>query len=184
MIQAGASAAEIAAHLDALDDEPRVAELYGTGFSGQKKLWALASSNNPLTLESFVPKAEERTIYRGRNSLPAFQRFEKHFWRASDGGEAFGFNQNSALVSWFGGPGYFCFSVKDGVIVIDYARVPATQVPDWPSVEINEKGLGPRLVYAGMVDYVRRVSDRVVIGEAHKKGKPMGAYFAVTRVER
>lgn len=184
MIREGASAGEVAAHLDALGDDARVEELYGLGLSEQKKLWALAAKNAPLTLESFVPSADKRTIYRGRNSLVAFQRFEKHFWRPSDGGACFGFNENPGIVSWFAGPGYFTFTAEDGLIVFDYTKIPSQQLPDWPKIEPNAKGFGPRVVYAGMVDYNRRVSEHVVVGEARKKGKPMGAYYVITRVER
>lgn len=184
MIREGAQAPEIAAHLDSLDDAARVAEIYTLGLVEQKKVWELAASNTPHTVESFAPVADQKIIYRGRNSLIAFQKFEKHFYRPSDGGQCFGYNHNSALVDWFAGPGYFTFTAENGLIAIDYRTVPTRQVDGFPKIEINDKGIGPRLVYGGMVDYVRKVSERAVIGEAHKKGKPMGAYFMITRVDR
>lgn len=184
MLREGAAAHEIAALLDGLDDEARVAELYTLGLSDQKRLWAACAGSAPLSLEAFVPEPGRRTIYRGRNSLIAFQRFEKHFWRPADEGEAFGYNHNPGIVGWFAGPGYFTFFAEDGLIVFDYTKVPARQLPDWPKVEINEKGFGPRVVYGHMKDYNRRVSERVVIGEARKKGKAIGAYYVISRVDR
>jgi hypothetical protein len=184
MIRDGAAAGEIAAHLDALDDGPRVEEIYQLGMSEQKKLWELAASNAPISVEQFAPAADQKIIYRGRNSLIAFSRFEKHFWRPSDGGLAFGYNENPGIVEWFAGPGYFSFFAENGLIVFDYTKAPSQQLPDWPKIEINEKGFGPRVVYGYMQDYNRRVSERVVIGHAHKKGKPIPAYYTVTRVDR
>lgn len=184
MLREGAAAAEIAGFLDGLDDDARVAELYTLGLSDQKRLWAACAGNAPLSMESFVPEPDRRTIYRGRNSLIAFQRFEKHFYRASDGSAAFGLNENSGIVNWFAGPGYFSLFVEDGLIVFDYTKVPSLQLPDWPKVEINERGFGPRVVYGHMQDYNRRVSERVVIGQARKGGKVIGAYYVISRVDR
>lgn len=184
MTREGAKAAEVVAHLDGLDDDARVAELYGLGLSEQKTLWALSEQNAPLSMDDFAPVMDQKLIYRGRNSLVAFQRFEKHFWRSSGDGECFGFNQNPGLVTWFAGPGYFSFFAEDGRIVFDYTKVPTRQLPDWPKIQINERGFGPRVVYGHMQDYNRRLSARVVIGHAHKKGKPIPAYYVITRVDR
>jgi hypothetical protein len=38
-------------------------------------------------------------------------------------------------------------------------------------------------VYAGMKDYMRRVSEHVSIGRAYKHEKPMNAWFVLVREE-
>ena len=49
-----------------------------------------------------------------------------------------------------------------------------------PDIVPNEARLG-RFVYAGMKDYMRRVSEHVSIGRAYKGGKPMNAWFVLCR---
>ena len=44
----------------------------------------------------------------------------------------------------------------------------------------NDQGLS-RLVYANMVDYLRRVSKHVLIGRAYKDGKEMPNWFLLCR---
>ena len=55
-------------------------------------------------------------------------------------------------------------------------------LPDgWPAVKPNEKGV-QKFVYAGMVDYMRRVSATVTIGRAFKGGeKDLGHTFLLCR---
>ena len=55
-------------------------------------------------------------------------------------------------------------------------KVPA----GWPSYKPNDAGLS-NLVYKGMKDYMRQVSDTTFVGEAYKGGKSQGAYFILSR---
>ena len=83
------------------------------------------------------------------------------------------------------GPGCFVahhFADRDEVGV-DYYQVPPDDavLPDgWPRPVPNEKGL-QMLVYAKMIDYLRKVSDHVTIGRAVKNGKETGNYFLLCR---
>jgi hypothetical protein len=45
----------------------------------------------------------------------------------------------------------------------------------------NRHGIG-RLVYGGMIDTLRKVSEHVSIGAAHKQGQAASAYFVLCRM--
>ena len=83
------------------------------------------------------------------------------------------------------GPGYFVAHGVEGEkeapsdYVIDYTRIPPKKPESWPEILPNEARLG-RFVYAGMKDYMRRVSEHVSIGRAYKRG-PMNAWFVLCR---
>ena len=59
-----------------------------------------------------------------------------------------------------------------------------TEVPaGWPPIKRNERGL-QRFVYAGMVDFMRKVSDHVSIGRAYKGGeRELPHTFVLCRTE-
>ena len=67
-----------------------------------------------------------------------------------------------------------------GDVVIDYTKVPGGKADDWPTIQPNEQGLS-RLVYAGMEDFMRKVSTHVTIGRANKGGKETNNYFVLCR---
>jgi hypothetical protein len=65
-------------------------------------------------------------------------------------------------------------------VQIDYREVPPEAPRGWPAVRSNEQGLG-RLVFGGMVDRLRRVSEHVTIGSAARNGRDLGSWFLLTR---
>ncbi len=182
LIDKGASATDIAAHLDGLDEGERVGQVRACGGSQQKKLWDLIEGHGKVDVSGFVPDSEQTVIYAGRNSLPVFNFFQKRFWRPADGGPIVGFNYQS--MSKFTGPGYF--HTKDwekGEILFDYTELPTLRPPGWPAIKPN-KGLIAGPVYGGMKDYCRRVSEKTVLGIATKMDKPMGQFFLLTHATR
>ena len=188
--------AEIAAFLDALPHDRRVAESRTLGRTAQRSLWEKARTAAPLTLTDFVPAAKAARApvrHYGRNTLPVpgpFRLFEKRFCRPDAGGERL-FGYNEGITRGAIGPG--CFVVKPtrgnavweerGAIVIDYFEVPDAPVAEgWPAVVPNSKGLS-RLVYFHTRDFMRRVSQHMTIGAAHKEEKPLDHYFVLVREE-
>ncbi|MEZ4435112.1 MAG: hypothetical protein R3F65_22125 [bacterium] len=177
----------IAAWLDALDPEARVTETRALDPSSQRRLWRLARGRL-IDLDHFVPpdRAPLQTVrHFGRNTLPAFKHFEKRFCRppkAEDQSVLWGYNHGASapLV----GPGYFV--VRDtggdsrGEVVIDYTRIPPGKPAEWPALAVNERGLS-RVVYAGMHDYMRKVSAHVSIGRAYKGGRETINHFVLCR---
>lgn len=179
----GVTLAEVQARLASLDGPARIAECRALGRRQQARLFALAESAAPLGPEDMVATArgDEPVPWYGRNSLPAFTLFEKHFRRHE--GKVVGFNSNPALVTLVTGPGYYVCRVdpaRPAELLIDYTRVPEAAPAGWPRVAENGAGL-PRLVYGNMYDYCRRVSDEVVIGAATRRGRPIGQYFVLCR---
>jgi hypothetical protein len=188
--------AEIAAYLDALPHQRRVAESRTLGRRQQRALWEKARASAPLTLDDFVPAqtaARAPVRHHGYNSLPVpgpLRRFEKRFCRPeAGGGRLFGYNQGITLGAI--GPGFFVVKPTRGnplweersAVVIDYFEVPDAPVAEgWPAVVPNSKGLS-RLVYFHTRDFMRRVSQHVTIGAAHKEEKPLDHYFLLVREE-
>jgi hypothetical protein len=175
--------AAVQAHLRALDGPSRIRECRMLGRRHQILLHRIAAEGEPVTPDDMVTGVSdgEPVIWYGRNSLPAFRIFEKRFRRHE--GEIVGYNHNSPLVTWFGGPGYYVCRADDQApkeIVVDYTRVPATTPPGWPRVKKNTSGFS-YLVYANMQDHCRRVSETVVIGAAVRSGRSLGQYFVLCR---
>ena len=188
--------AEVAAYLDSLTQEQRVAQSRTLGRGQQRALWEKARAAAPLTLLDFVPAerpARAPVRHYGRNTLPVpgpFRLFEKRFCRPDAGGERL-FGYNEGITRGVIGPG--CFVAKPtrgnplweerGAIVVDYFEVPDAPVAEgWPAVVPNSRGLS-RLVYFHTRDFMRRVSQRVTIGAAHKEEKPLDHYFVLVRKE-
>jgi hypothetical protein len=129
-------------------------------------------------------------IHDGKNTLPAFQIFQKRMCRpAADDARLFGYNEGftRALL----GPGYFVVHSTAGnaaweargAVVVDYFMVPDGPVaPGWPAVVPNSRGLQV-LVYDGTRDFMRRVSAHVSIGAAFKGERQLGAYFTLCRAD-
>jgi hypothetical protein len=181
---------EIAAHLDALSSPARIEAARSRGRPEQRRLYAAVEGFRPVRLADLVPAAvgDLATVrHFGRNTLPAFTRFEKRFCRPPGADpekpdQLYGFNfQTLAPVT---GPGYFV-AVEDpsrSEVLIDYNRVPPEHPGGWPEIRPNERGLS-RLVYAYMVDTLRRVSEHVTIGSAARKGRDLGSWFVLCREE-
>ena len=180
---------EIAQQLDAMSADARLGAVMKMGRKQLAPLFEAAAVNTPLRLTDMVPAETPplvAVIHEGKNSLPAFKRFQKRFCRppaAMNGaGELWGYNHQ-----WYGaltGPGYFvAHHLDNGELAVDYLRLPPDRPPDWPNIIPNSARLS-RFIYYGMVDVLRRVSRHVVIGRAFKRGKPFDAWFALVRPER
>ena len=185
--KSAASMEGLAAWLDGLDHATRVEEVRSLGPAAQKRLWELAKNEKARIDEMVTPDTEALVPVRhfGRNTLPVFKIFEKHFCRPpADIGDnvLWGFNEGSTRS--FVGPGYFvCRETggdERGDVVIDYTLEPSAKPESWPTITPNEK-FPSNLVYAGMHDFMRRVSTHVTIGRAWVKGKKTNNYFMLCR---
>jgi hypothetical protein len=102
-----------------------------------------------------------------------------------ESGELWGYNHQSW--DWITGPGYFIAHAANGdgkevpsSYLIDYTRIPKKKPGSWPEILPNEAKLG-RFVYAGMKDYMRKISDHVSIGRAYRGSHAMDAWFILCR---
>jgi hypothetical protein len=154
-----------------------------------ERIWDAAAGYRPLTLEHFVPSGvgpKVEVIHELKNSLPLFSVSQKRFCSpepegsSESGKELWGYNHTSTNA--FTGPGYFVVRASDtaGEVIFDYRQLPKGRVESWPAIVPNEARLG-RFVYAGMVDYVRGISNHVCIGRAERGGKLMNAWFVLCR---
>ncbi len=172
----------------ALDDATHEERVAATRhFSGklQRRLFD-AADGRAVTLEQMVPTKEplREVIHVGTNTLPAFRHFEKRFCRPSnlEPNRAIGYNETPFWKVTT--PGYYVAYQDEasGEFFVDYLEVPTEKPVAWPPIMPNESRLG-HLVYAGMVDRLRRVSDHVTIGRAYKKNA-MNAWFVLVRDDR
>jgi hypothetical protein len=188
LLDAQASARDIESHLNSLPVAQRVAEVLGITGRGVGRLYKAVAGGAPPTLEELVPAGTKGTvIYEGRNSLPAFSRFQKRFLRL-EGDRVIGYNHNAQLVTLFTGPGYFWVrpAIGEGEhaseLVFDYTEAPPTEPAGWPAYKPNDQGLS-KLVYGNMKDYIRRVARGVVVGKAYRNGVDQHAYFSLSSPE-
>jgi hypothetical protein len=146
------------------------------------ELFEAAAKNPPLRLTDLVPAGVPpltAVIHEGKNSLPLFTRFEKRFCRPADAtSELWGYNEQDLRP--LTGPGYFVVHEEGGGLIVDYRRLPAAPPPGWPKILPNSARLS-RFIYNGTVDVLRRVDERVTIGRAYRRDKPMDAWFALER---
>ena len=179
LVNASGRAAEIAAHLDELTPQQRVSECLALPGALMASLFAQVRGARSLEIDTFVSPPEKTNVYELKNSLPVFNVSQKRFFRPGRG-EVVGYNHTGGLAR-FTGPGYFfALNGDDGELVFDYTRLPELQPPGWPPIKPNS-GLVPGLTYGNMIDYVRGVSAHTVIGAAYRGGKPVRAYFLLTR---
>jgi hypothetical protein len=180
--------ARITDALDRMGHHGRLEVVRAAKPKDQAALWELFE-DCPIEPDDLVPSDVEpmtEVIHEGKNTLPAHQLFQKRFVRTEDDADRlYGYNHQG--LSWATGPGYFVAHSFEGEnepspYAIDYREIPPAKPDAWPKIQPNEKGLG-RFVYAGMIDYLRKVSDHVLIGRAYKGGKPMNAYFLLCREE-
>ncbi len=179
----------MAAWLDGLDHKTRVEEVRSLGPAAQKRLWILAESSR-MTIKDMMPEdtaALKPVRHYGRNTLPVFKHFEKRFCWAPEGAEPAGiWGYNEGSTRSFVGPGYFVCRPTTGSecdiadVVIDYTILPTGKPDTWPDIRPNEKGVS-RFVYAGMQDFMRKVSAHVTIGRAYRHGKISNNYFVLCR---
>ena len=173
--------------LDQLSHTERLTEVLSLGPAAQRSLWTLTSGGR-LTLDSFVDPSTppmQPVRHYGRNTLPVFKKFEKRFCRAPSDAESpglWGYNEGSTR--GVVGPGYFICRLTNGDergdVVIDYTQIPSGKPDAWPALQPNERGLS-HLVYSGMEDFMRPVSQHVTIGRAYKGGKATNNYFVLCR---
>ncbi len=168
--------AAVAAHLDGLEPTARVAAVRTITGKEQQTIWHAAEGQG-ATLADLVPEdagATVEVINFGKNSLPVFTHFEKRMCRVpGEDDKLYGYNEGATRP--FVGPGYFVAHdfPERGEVGIDYMQVPPDDAPlpeGWPAIKPNESGV-QRFVYAGMVDYMRKVSQTVTIGRAYKGGE-------------
>ena len=173
--------------LDSMDPKSRLATVMTITPKEQRRLWELFA-DHPASAEHFVPSGTDplkEVIHHGKNTLPSHNFFQKRFCLGDDdSSELWGYNHQS--LSWLTGPGYYVAHTTEdekeppAAYVIDYTRIPPKKPESWPDIIPNEKKLG-RFVYAGMKDYMRKVSEHLSIGRAYKGGKPMNAWFVLCR---
>lgn len=184
----------IATLLDGLSAELRPATVRELGPRLQRALYEKVAGFAAVRLSDLVPDRcgpGEEVRHLGRNTLPAFRIFEKRLCRlpgtetdADDSVAGYNFQTMAAIT----GPGYFLArnDVEHAEVLVDYGRLPDSAAgvlpPGWPAVRSNERGLG-RFVYGFMVDRLRRVSEHVTIGSAARKGKDLGSYFVLSRMD-
>jgi hypothetical protein len=178
----GVDLSALATYLDVLAAATRRTVIGQLGKPHQALLFEAAQDVRPLGLDHFVPVATPlltEVVHDGRNTMPVLPRFQKRLVRPAPGAdELWGYNEHPLRP--FIGPGYFMARESAGEVAIDYSRVPPTAVSGWPRLKTNSSGRG-RLVYGAVEDIVRGVSEHVCIGRASNAGKPMDAWFVLTR---
>ena len=175
---------QVTSFLDGLSPAARLHATLELGGREQRALWLAAQRVHEITTEHLVPSglAAETTVrHFGRNTLPAFTRFEKRFFRTAQGDT---FGANFQTMSPLTGPGYFRVLARpeQRELLLDSARagLPERGPAGWPAVVPNERGFS-RFVYGFLVDHLRRVSEHVSIGEPVRNGKPLGSWFILCR---
>ena len=165
--------------LDAHSHDERVNWMRGLSGGQLAALYKLAEGRGPVDLDFFAGTGEgEVVIHHGQNSLPFFNAFQKRFVRR--GGIVQGYNHNPPAITRLIGPGHFV-SVADGdEVVVDYTRLPPDVPEGFPALIDNESGVR-KLVFGNLSDRLRRVSRHCTIGSAWRSGKPMKAWFMLTR---
>lgn len=147
------------------------------------RLFELASEGLAPSLEELVPPGGRCWCWEGRNSLPLFSRFQKCFTRLG-GGAVLGWNRQP--LHRLTGPGYFQVRPAGGEppwpreLLFDYRGFPRERPSGWPRPRSN-RSLPSRLVFGGLVDYVRRVTDGVLVGRATREGKILRSWFVLVR---
>jgi len=177
-----------AEEFEAAPPRERVAITESLDRSDQEKLWH-AAAGRPVSIGEMVPRdlgPLRPVIFHGKNSLPAFTHFQKRFCRPAadvDRDELWGYNyQPTAWLAPLTGPGYFVAYDSSGLgsVAVDYTRIPAGKPAEWPEIHDNSYRLS-RFIYNGTIDYLRRVSEHLLIGRATRAGKEMPNWFLLCR---
>jgi len=167
----------------------RVALLETVSGPAQARLWR-AALGGVVRIDEMVPRELGPlvpVIFHGKNSLPAFSRFQKRFCRPSQDAppnELWGYNDQPTR--WLGtltGPGYFVASDSQspiGSVAVDYRRIPTARPTAWPELHDNRYRLS-RFIFHELVDYLRRVSKHVLIGRATRHEQELNNYFILCR---
>ena len=180
--------ASIAGEFEAASPRERVAITEALDGKEQEKLWH-AADGRPVSIGEMVPKdlgPLRPVIFHGKNSLPAFTHFQKRFCRpaaGTDRDELWGYNyQPTKWLAPLTGPGYFVAYDSKGLgsVAVDYTRIPTGKPTEWPEIHDNSYRLS-RFIYNGTIDYLRRVSQHLLIGRATRDGKEMPNWFLLCR---
>ena len=180
--------ASIAREFEAASPRERVAITEALDGKEQEKLWH-AADGRPVSIGEMVPKdlgPLRPVIFHGKNSLPAFTHFQKRFCRpaaGTDRDELWGYNyQPTKWLAPLTGPGYFVAYDSKGLgsVAVDYTRIPTGKPAEWPEIHDNSYRLS-RFIYNGTIDYLRRVSQHLLIGRATRDGKEMPNWFLLCR---
>lgn len=173
------SLAPLTAALQQASPAERVAWLRTLGRAALRHLYTLAEGQHPMRAEDFLAGREGIVTWQGRNSLPLFNDFAKAFARHQ--GRIQGYNINTGLSAWFGGPGHFITRDnpdRPGEPLFDYVWEADSAPAGFPPLASNLWGTY-RLVYGNTVDLIRQVAPGVIVSEATKHGKPLGVLFAL-----
>ena len=176
---------EITEHLRKLSKSERIEQVITLKKSHQIKLWELAEQSEPVLNFNYLVPEDAPPLkpfpFEGKNSLPLFTRFQKVFYRTNQGDIA---GYNNFFLGWLIGWGYFVVEKDPGrpkELAINYMKLPKEKPPDWPEIKSNQAGL-TRFVYDSTVDYLRWVSEDVVIGRAYRYGSDeMPNWFVLCR---
>ncbi len=177
----------VTAFLDEQNHPERVEQSRALGNKQQRKLWEIAKNSKPLSFDYFVPK-NAKTLdpypFEGKNSLPAFTKFQKVFYLDKDRNLC---GYNNAWIGRLVGPGYYMVQMnpkaEEYEVQVDYTRIPTEHPQGWPEIKSND--IFPTMfVYGGTKDNLRWVSKDVVIGRAFKMGEsPMPNWFVLCRAQ-
>jgi hypothetical protein len=175
-------------HLESLSSTECIQAVRSLDRAAQRNLFEGVAGFLPLHLTDLVPASVTDLVevrHHGRNSLPVCTRFEKRFCRPRGTDprrpeKLFGFNHQR--LARFTGPGYFVVTEDPHrqEVRIDYADVPDARPENWPRIRDNESGLAS-LVYGGMLDTLRRVSEHVTVGSATRRGRDLNSWFVLCR---
>lgn len=179
-------ATHIASFLDGLAPAERVDAIGAlAGAAIQRRLYGASAGAPRVTLGDLVSPTTpplRQVIFHGKNSLPAFTRFEKRMCRPPGArGPDVLWGYNHQPFEWATGPGYFVVH-EDATrgAALDYRELPTAAPDGWPTVRPNDRGLS-RFVYSHLVDYLRRVSRDVFVGSAFRDGRELGNFFVLCR---
>jgi hypothetical protein len=179
-------ATHIASFLDGLTPAERVDAIGAlAGPAIQRRLYGASAGAPRVTLGDLVSPTTpplRQVIFHGKNSLPAFTRFEKRMCRPPGArGPDVLWGYNHQPFEWATGPGYFVVH-EDATrgAALDYRELPTAAPDGWPTVRPNDRGLS-RFVYSHLVDYLRRVSRDVFVGSAFRDGRELGNFFVLCR---
>jgi hypothetical protein len=135
--------------------------------------------------------------FHGKNSLPVMSQFEKHFLAVTlfDGTHLVGYN-TSTVGRWIHSPGFFYVNTSgvtpalSSQTVFDYTIdfntvIPPDQLLSWQGIEVTTvKNNRENILFGGLRDEIRMITENIVIGRAHKLSKDKykhQAYFVLLR---
>lgn len=167
--------AAVVAALDAHTTDEAVNWMRGLGKRELVALWD-NSAGNDAPIEALHGNEGEIVIHEGQNSLPLFNAFQKRVVLRN--GKVQGYNHQA--MSWITGPGHFLVQTDGTTSWFDYTAVATDAPAEFPPIKGND-GFPDKLVYGGMIDKLRRVGTRALIGAALRADTLTGDYFMLIR---